>query len=140
MKTRRNQGFTLVELMIVVAIVAILAALAYPSYQQYVRKSRRADAKAVLVEAAQFMERSYTEKNFSYASVTLPPTLEKSPQDGERKYYTIDFDSTPTDNTFTLVATPEGDQTKDRCGALTLDHTGKKGTEASGMTVDECWN
>lgn len=140
MKTRRNQGFTLVELMIVVAIVAILAAIAYPSYQQYVRKSRRADAKAVLVEAAQFMERSYTEKNFSYASVTLPPTLKKSPQDGERKYYTIDFDGTPTANTFTLIAKPEGDQAKDRCDALTLTHTGEKGTEATGMTADECWN
>ena len=82
MKTRRNQGFTLVELMIVVAIVAILAAIAYPSYKEYVRKSRRADAKAVLVEAAQFMERVYTE-DFSYASAELPPSLKKSPKDGD---------------------------------------------------------
>jgi len=140
MKTRCNRGFTLVELMIVVAIVAILAAIAYPSYQEYVRKSRRADAKAVLVEAAQFMERVYTEE-FSYADAELPPSLKRSPSDsgGTTKFYSIDFDDGPDATSFTLVAKPEGDQAKDRCGELTLTHTGEKGTEVSGME-DECWN
>ena len=63
----RPRGFTLVELLIVVAIIGILAAIVYPSYQDSVRKSRRADAKAVMAEAAQFMERFYTE-NFCYSN------------------------------------------------------------------------
>ena len=52
-----NRGFTLVELMIVVAIVAILAAIGYPSYQNSVQKSRRADGRAALQEAAARQER-----------------------------------------------------------------------------------
>ncbi|MDW7601742.1 prepilin-type N-terminal cleavage/methylation domain-containing protein, partial [Stenotrophomonas maltophilia] len=57
---RLARGFTLIELMIVVAVVAILAAIAYPSYSEHVRKSRRAQAKADLVEYAQLAERFHT--------------------------------------------------------------------------------
>ena len=52
-----GRGFTLIELMIVVAIVAILAAIAYPSYREHVVKSRRATAQSCLLEMAQFEAR-----------------------------------------------------------------------------------
>lgn len=140
MKTRLEQGFTLIELMIVVAIVAILAAIAYPSYEEYVRKSRRADAKAVLVEAAQFMERVYTEK-FSYADAALPENLTKSPQDSDDvEFYTIslrDQDAT----SFTLEAVPQGKQDKDSCKTLVLRHTGKREVDdGATLSADDCWN
>src|SRR5690554_7773304 len=61
-----EKGFTLLELMIVVAVVGILAAIAYPSYMDSVRKSNRADAKAALNDAAQQMQRCYT-LNSSYS-------------------------------------------------------------------------
>lgn len=67
---KKAAGFTLMELMIVVAIVGILAAIAYPSYMDSVRKSRRADAKAALSNAVQALERYYTEKN-TYLNATL---------------------------------------------------------------------
>lgn len=85
MKTHsREAGFTLIELMIVVAIVAILSAVAYPSYKEYIAKGRRAEMKTVLLSAQQWMERFYTE-NYRYdkdsadANVALPDHLKVSP-------------------------------------------------------------
>lgn len=59
----RARGFTLIELMIVVAIVAILAAVAYPSYRDSISKSRRAEARAQLMDAVQYMQRFYSQND-----------------------------------------------------------------------------
>ncbi|MCD9029784.1 type IV pilin protein [Luteimonas sp. BDR2-5] len=128
-------GFTLIELMIVVAIVAILAAIAYPSYQEHVRKSRRAQAKADLLEYAQMAERHHTVNN-SYESFVLPS--DQSPrEDGSTAWYGLDFDEDPTQSTFKIVATPNGDQERDRCGDLSLDQAGRKGNSKGNLA--ECW-
>lgn len=123
------RGFTLIELMITVAVVAILAAIAYPSYLDQIRKSRRADAEAVLLESAQWMERFYTENNAynqtrTGVAVALPFT--KSPKEGGPAggYYTIAVAATA--NTFTLSATQAGPQVGEACGTLTLNNTGVK--------------
>jgi type IV pilus assembly protein PilE len=143
----KKQGFTLIELVIVVAIIGILAAIAYPSYQDSVRKSRRADAKEVLLEGAQWMERFYTE-NYRYdqnktgisVGDLFPDSLKASPKEGTTKYYQMTF-SASTANAFTLQATPttQGGQDKDPCGALTLTNTGAKGVLGTGATVANCW-
>ena len=65
MKRQTQRGFTLIEVMIVVAIVGILSAIAYPSYQEYVAKSRRATLVGLLQQGQQWMERFYTE-NYRY--------------------------------------------------------------------------
>ncbi len=64
---KKQRGFTLIELMIVVVIVAILAAIAIPSYQQYIQKSRRADAKDAVTRIAALQERYFFTNN-AYAS------------------------------------------------------------------------
>ena len=92
----KAKGFTLIELMIVVAVIAILASIAYPSYQDSVRKTRRADAKEVLLEGAQWMERFFTEnyrydKNKAGTAIgsLFPTNLTASPKEGTTKYYDI---------------------------------------------------
>ncbi|HCR34579.1 MAG TPA: type IV pilin [Stenotrophomonas sp.] len=131
--SRAFGGFTLIELMITVAVVAILAAIAIPSYSEYVLRSRRAQAKADLVEVAQQLERFHTVQN-TYAGMTLPFT--QSPRDGTSRY-TISLSGNATASTFTLQAVPGTGQDKDKCGTLTLDQAGRKTPNAA--TVAGCW-
>lgn len=127
---RRAHGFTLIELMIVVTVIGILAAIAYPSYMEYVRSAARADAKAILQETAQFMERYYT-TNGTYVGATVVSAV--SPKTGATRY-TISFSVDPTASAYTLQAVPTGGQSGDRCGTLTLAATG-----AVTPTTGNCW-
>lgn len=130
----RARGFTLIELMIVVAVVAILAAIAIPSYTEHVRTSRRAQAKADLVELAQIMERHHTVQN-TYAGADLP--YDQSPRDGT-SHYTLSLSGNATASAFTLQAVPtQRGQEKDKCGTLTLDQAGRKTPLES--KVAGCW-
>ena len=128
-------GFTLIELMIVVAVVAILAAIAVPSYQEQVRKSRRAQAKADIVEYVQMAERFFTVNN-TYVGFALPATV--SPREaGATARYNLAA-STQTATQFVLTATATGPQASDRCGDLSVSNTGLK-TESGSATLAECW-
>lgn len=145
MNTHSQQsGFTLIELMVVTAIIAILAAIAYPSYTEFVRRSARSEAKAALLENAQFMERNFTMSNkYSHdsasneiTSTSLP--VQQTPRDGTAKY-TITV--APEASTFTLTATPTGASAGDPCGSFTLNNLGEKGLGGTpSRTVAECWN
>ena len=138
----QTSGFTLIELMIAVAVVGILAAIAYPSYQEQVRQSRRADATAVLVEAAQFMERFYTLNNRydetrDGTAVSLPANLQRAPKEGTNIYYDVTL-STVAQNSFTLLATPVNAQAGDACGNLTLTNTGARAKTGT-LALERCW-
>ena len=128
-----EKGFTLIELMIVVAIVAILAAIAYPSYQEHVRKTRRAQARVDMIETVQLLERYYSARN-TYAS--FPAANIRNTQ---VNFYTVQFSGTPNATTFSLQAAPSGGQLNDKCGTLSINQAGAKSQTGSGMTQADCW-
>lgn len=136
----RTAGFTLIEVMVVVAIVSILAALVYPSYTSSVRRGDRAAARAALLEAQQYMERYYAANSrYSVASdgtgsPSLPTRLQAIPTEAPKYDLTV---SAVTLNSYTLTADPRSNS--ETCGNLTLTNTGVKGRSGSGPTIQECW-
>jgi type IV pilus assembly protein PilE len=133
-RIRRNGGVTLLELMIVVVVVGILAAIAYPSFQDQVRKTRRADGKAALLDTAQQLERCYT-RFASYTAAAGCVIAGALPFNSPEDSYTIS--GVLAASTFTLSATPQGNQANDvQCGTLTLSNTGVQGADGD---ADVCW-
>ncbi len=96
-------------------------------------RANRADAKAVLMESAQFMERYYTTNN-TYVGAAVLSSVSPKGTSGSDVKYNITFSVTPTASVYTLKATPANGQTSDSCGNLTLSNTGAQTPSTAG-----CW-
>lgn len=152
----RQSGFTLIELMITVVIVGILASVAYPSYAEHIAKGRRADARARLVAAQQWMERYYTER-YSYASTgqttanadfANEKSFAKSPPAGEgAAMYTLGVVVNGVNYTLTATRETGAAMASDPCGDLTLTKDGTRSVvnynrnkfATSAAAVAACW-
>ena len=131
----RKRGFTLIELMIVVAVIAVLGAIALPSYQDYVRKGRRADGRALL-QAASLAQEKHRLGNVTFANLaTLCPAL--APCNSEQANYSLAVTVTsPTAYTLTANATSSSQLGDTGCTAITLTVAG------GGVTygpLNKCW-
>jgi type IV pilus assembly protein PilE len=129
---QKRAGFTLVELVIVIAVIALLVAIALPSYENSVRKARRSAAQSELLGFANTAERFFTEEA-TYANAPLP-----SGDADVFKYYTFSFAAGPSATGYTIQATPKSGtpQAEDGCGTMRLTNTGVK--TATG-TESNCW-
>lgn len=147
--SRRQAGFTLIELVIAVCIAGILAAIAYPSYINSVTKTRRSAAATCLSSFATQMERFYT-SNLRYdedldgddmnTAALQALNLDCASAQNTGEFYTYSFAAgQPQRATYTILATPKDIQAErdTDCGALSVTHTGTRG--AAEGTVDQCW-
>jgi len=131
---KASKGFTLIELMIVIAIVAILAAVAYPSYLDSIRAARRADAVDTLL-TLQNLQEKYRANNTTYGTM-LQIGGSAASSDG---HYTVAVAGN-TAVAYTLTATATGDQASDSsCATMTLTVSAANPRGLRGGTSADCW-
>lgn len=146
---RRARGFTLIEIMIVVAIVGVLMAIALPSYTSYVARANRADAKGQMLQVAQYMHRFYAandkfHEDRSAAATSnaqgqlVPASMRRSPTDGTQ-LYELTVEATAVAFTVTAVPLTGTKMAGDPCGSLTLTSTGVRGVMGGTLPRDTCW-
>ena len=142
----KSKGFTLIELMIVVAIVGILAAVALPAYRSFVLKSHRTEAINGLLDAASRQARYYTTNNtYTTSMTTLGYAADPNPvASTSNRYFNVSVFSVTAATTtapasFVLQAVPQGGQVNDTCGTFTYTEAGIKGLSGNTATVASCW-
>ena len=137
----RQQGMTLIELLIVLVVISLLVGFAYPAYTNHLQGARRADCSGALMGLSSAMERYFTQNN-SYVGATLSGANAifpgQCPTDGGRATYNLAITNL-TATTYTVTATPVagGPQATDTCGTLSLTQTALK--SASGGSLETCW-
>jgi type IV pilus assembly protein PilE len=137
---RKQVGFTLIEIVIVVALIGILATIALPSYSEYVRRGERSEARTIMLEASHWMERRFT-VHHSYLSgdggiPVIPSGMSQSPKTGTAKYVIGLMAEGTTLTTYKLQAMP---QRGDKCGTFMLDQSGARSLRGNIASVEECW-
>ena len=132
-------GFSLIELMIVVALLAIVALIALPSYNWAMQKSRRAEGKILLHTLMAAEERHYSNAN-RYTSQIGDAGIAESTESLPGRFYALS-DITVSDDAQAVVITvvPQHAQRGDPCGSLTLDSIGRRGSSAPESRAAGCW-
>lgn len=138
--SRKQQGFTLIEMMIVVAIIGVLAAIAYPSYQQYVIKTKRTDMMTEMQNIASEIESrklALGSYNAISSSVNTDFAIDY-PRQGDA-LYAVTITPTPLTDKWTIKATPKANAQMVNDGTLSLNYQNNKCRDSVCGTGDE-WN
>jgi len=140
MKSKKNRGFTLIELMITVAIIGILSAIAYPSYIQYIVRANRSAAQSFMFAVANKQEQYLLDAR-SYAASVSALNLTQPAELSGKYLVTTTAVNTDTPPTYTVTATPQGSQASQdtKCATLTLSSAGAKSQSGSATAVSDCW-
>jgi len=147
---KKQEGFSLIELMIAIVIVAILAGVALPSYLNSVQNSRRTDATSMLTQAAALQERAYfTTNQYNSDIATLFGEATGTTIESPENYYVITVatgTAAPANcaaigNCFLLTATAQGTQADDTdCNVFTLHSNGTQNAQDDGGADNpNCW-
>ena len=135
---RWMEGFTYIEIAIVVAVAAILALITVPIYQRSIEKTRRTEGKILLQQTMAAEERHYASTN-RYSDDIGPNGL-AMPSTSAGGYYRVSLIRLDNDGQFAeITATPQGVQAGDPCGDFTLDSTGKRLASGQQSNQAPCW-
>jgi len=126
-----TQGFSLIELLVVMALVAILSSFALPTYQSSQQRAQRSLAKLALMKTAHWLERAAS------ASGNYPTLLPDAVWQTSELRYRLQLQSQA--NAYVLKAVPLSAQAQDACGSLTLSHLGERGVQNASLTAAQCW-
>lgn len=126
---QKNRGFTLIELMIVVAIIAIIAAIAYPSYQEYVKRTKRVEAQAYLMEVSHRVA-SFKLANQGYDGLTIEKVGSATFPASGAQTYAISIEEVKDSNgkirSIILLAQPSATSVQKGTGAISLSSSGRQ--------------
>ncbi len=138
---RPQKGFTLIEILIVIAILALLAAIAIPNYAEYTRKARRSDAQNTLMTLSNNLEKYYSDNN-TYVTDATAMGYATSPIISPEGHYSVAITAGGDGIGVSYVATatpvagsPQATDTD--CATITYNSTGLKGSTPAG---NDCWH
>jgi len=144
MKTTRNAGFTVIELIVAVTIVCLLVAVAIASFQDHMTRKARVQAKQAMIDAAEWLRHQHTTSG-TYL-VKLPITQAPGEGDAAYRIHLLSEPVTASDpnsifpatsaSSYTVLAVPVD---ADACGTLMLDSAGRTGVLGKGALVADCW-
>lgn len=126
---RRHSGFTLTEILIVLAIVGLLASIAIPAYDQYVQRANRSAAQQFMLDLASRAEQYRLDaRNYPTGIGTAAGEIDVAVPDDASDYYDIDIaaNNGATPPTYTITATPKAGTQQEGESTLTLDSAGNR--------------